>query len=101
MPINSLSCPQMYLSEYVTSRSKDVARESRVAQCRTESAGSVSVTDQGPNTNKCNGRTFITLLNRQQARLREGESPSGDTTAWKGATGVPRNTHRKAWSAQH
>lgn len=51
-----------------------------------ECVGSVFVTDQDPNTNKCNGRAFI-LLNRHQVTLREGESPSGDIPARKGAPG--------------
>lgn len=92
----------MYLSEYVTNRSKDVhgQRGCGTTMQNKECVGSVFVTDQVPNTNKCNGRT-LTPLNRHQARLREGESPSGDTPAWNGTTGVPRNAHLKARSAQH
>lgn len=88
MLTNPLSCPQMYLSEYVTNRTKDVHghRACGTTMQNKECVGSVSVTDQDPDTNKRNGRTS-TLLNRHQVRLREGESPSGDTSAWKGATG--------------
>lgn len=64
-----------------------MGKEDGPQQRRTKSAWvQCLLTDQDPNTNKCNGRSFI-LLNRHQVTLREGESPSGDIPARKGATG--------------
>lgn len=77
----------MYLSEYVTSKTEDVHGQRRCATTmKNKECESGFVTDRDPNTNKCDARTF-TLPNRHQVRLREGESPSGDTPAWKGANG--------------
>lgn len=64
----------MYLSEYVTNKTKtkDMYGQRGCATTRKtkECVGSVFLSDRDPNTNKCNERTF-TVLNRHQVRLLE------------------------------